>query len=180
MQTAYIVTFIGDDRPGLVEQVSSVIERNGGNWQESRLAQLGGKFAGLILVSLPADGGPALEAELGALAASGISVRVTPSADAAANTGAARSAMPASGRTITLTVLGPDRRGIVREISHALAQRRINMLEMDSEVRSAAMSAEMLFSARIAAWIPDATNMDDLRDTLDEIANHMTLEIDLE
>ena len=78
MQTSYIVTFIGDDRPGLVEQLSSVIEKNQGNWRESRLSQLGGKFAGLILVSLPVDGGPSLEADLSDLAASGISVRVTP------------------------------------------------------------------------------------------------------
>jgi len=179
VQTSYIVTFIGDDRPGLVEQLSGVIERNGGNWHESRLAQLGGKFAGLILVSLPADGGPALEAELSALAASGISVRVTPVSGApCGKSGAGPDTHP--GLDITLTVIGPDRRGIVREISHALAQRRINVLEMESEVRSAPMSAEMIFSARIAAWIPQTTSLEDLRDTLDEIANHMTLEIDLE
>lgn len=176
MQTSYIVTFIGDDRPGLVEQLSRVIEKNGGNWHESRLSQLGGKFAGLILVSLPADGGPTLEAELHELASSGISVRVTPTTTVAGR----QSAPPAPGRDITLTVIGPDRRGIVREISHALAQRQINVLEMDSEVRSAPMSAEAIFSARIEARTPESTNIDDLWDTLDEIANNMTLEIDLE
>jgi glycine cleavage system regulatory protein len=51
---------------------------------------------------------------------------------------------------------------------------------MDSHVNSAPMSAEMIFNARIDAWIPETTDMDDLSDTLDEIANHMTLEIDLE
>ena len=171
MATSYIVTFIGDDRPGLVEQLSSVIQRNGGNWLESRLSQLGGKFAGLILVTLPADDGKALEADLNALAASGISVRVTPTTERKA---------PEAGRNITLTVLGPDRLGIVREISHALAKRQINVTNMESEVRSAPMSAEMIFSANIEAWIPEGTRLDDLQDTLDDIANHMTLEIDLE
>ncbi len=171
MKTSYIITFIGDDRPGLVEQLSSVIEHNGGNWHESRLSQLGGKFAGLILVSLSADGGPALEADLSALAASGLSVRVTATGERTE---------PVPGRDITLTVLGPDRPGIVREISRALAQRQVNVLEMDSQVTSAPMSAEMLFSARIDAWIPEGANMNDLRDTLEEIANTMTLEIDLE
>ncbi len=170
MKSSYIITFIGDDRPGLVEQLSSVIERNGGNWHESRLSQLGGKFAGLILVSLPMEGGQSLETELTALAASGLSVRVTATGERKP---------PAPGRDITLTVLGPDRAGIVREISRALAQRQINVLEMDSQVNSAAMSAEMIFSARIAAWIPEATDMDDLAVSLDEIANHMTLDIDL-
>ena len=171
MATSYIVTFIGDDRPGLVEQLSSVIQRNDGNWLESRLSQLGGKFAGLILVSLPADDGQTLEADLNALAASGISVRVTPTGERK---------VPVPGRTITLTVIGPDRLGIVREISHALAKRQNNELNMESEVSSAPMSAEMIFSAHIEAWIPEGTKMDDLQDSLDDIANHMTLEIDLE
>jgi len=47
-------------------------------------------------------------------------------------------------------------------------------------VSSAPMSAEMIFNARIDAQVPQDTDMDDLSDTLDEIANHMTLEIDLE
>jgi glycine cleavage system regulatory protein len=171
VETSYIITFIGDDRPGLVEALSRVIESNKGNWLESRLSQLGGKFAGLISVVLPGENGAALEADLKGLSASGLSVRVTPAlAMAAASTG----------RGITLTVIGPDRLGIVREISRALAQREVNVVEMDSEVSSAPMSAEMIFSARIEAQIPDHIDLDDLEDSLDEIANTMTLEIDLE
>ena len=171
METSYIVTFIGDDRPGLVEQLSSVIESNRGNWHESRLSQLGGKFTGLILVSLPDESGAALQADLKALSASGLSVRVTPTS---------AGTVPQHGRDITLTVIGPDRLGIVREISRALAARQINVVEMESHVGSAPMSAEMIFKARIDAQIPSDTDMDDLSDTLEEIANHMTLEIDLD
>jgi len=171
VETSYILTFIGDDRPGLVEQLSTVIESNRGNWHESRLAQLGGKFAGLILVTLPAANASKLEAELKALAASGLSVRVTPTDNAAAAT---------AGRAITLTVLGPDRLGIVREISRALAARQINVVEMDSAVESAAMSGELLFRARIDALIPADTDLEDLHDSLEEVANNMTLDIDLD
>ena len=78
METSYIVTFIGDDRPGLVESLSRVIESNRGNWLESRLSQLGGKFAGLLLVTLPDENGAALQADLKALSSTGLSVRVTP------------------------------------------------------------------------------------------------------
>lgn len=171
METSYIVTFIGDDRPGLVEALSRAIEKNRGNWLESRLSQLGGKFAGLVLVVLPDENGPALEADLKALSASGLSVRVTAATAMAAT---------ASGRGITLTVIGPDRLGIVREISRALAERDVNVVEMDSEVSSAPMSAELIFTARIEAEIPEHIDLDDLEDSLEEIANHMTLEIELE
>lgn len=171
METSYIVTFIGDDRPGLVESLSRVIESNQGSWLESRLSQLGGKFAGLVLVTLPGDNGAALEADLKELSASGLSVRVTP---ATAMTASSR------GQSITLKVIGPDRLGIVREISRALAQREVNVVEMDSEVSSAPMSAELIFSARIDAEIPEHIDLDDLEDSLEEIANTMTLEIELE
>ncbi|MDH5173282.1 MAG: glycine cleavage system protein R [Gammaproteobacteria bacterium] len=171
METSYIVTFIGDDRPGLVESLSRVIESNRGNWLESRLSQLGGKFAGLVLVMLPGENGETLEAELKALSSSGLSVRVTPASAMAATS---------PGRSITLTVIGPDRLGIVREISRALAQREVNVVEMDSEVSSAPMSAEMIFRARIDAQIPEHIDLEDLEDSLEEIANVMTLEIELE
>lgn len=171
MDTSYIITFIGDDRPGLVEQLSSAIESNRGNWHESRLSQLGGKFAGLILVSLPTASGPDLETELKALSLSGLSVRVTPTTQTTIDGG---------GKAITLTVLGPDRLGIVREISRALAERNINVVEMDSQVDSAAMSGELLFKARIDAQIPESTDLDDLHESLEEIANNMTLDIDLD
>jgi glycine cleavage system regulatory protein len=171
VNSSYIITFIGDDRPGIVEQLSGVIQKNGGNWQESRLSQLGGKFAGLILVSLPADGGPALEADLGALATGNLSVSVTVTGE---------SATPLPGRNIVLSVIGPDRQGIVQEISRALAQQQINVIEMDSRVDSAPMSAELLFRAEINAWIPETTNMENLRESLEKIADHMTLEIELE
>ncbi|QFU76046.1 glycine cleavage system protein R [Halioglobus maricola] len=170
METSYIITFIGDDRPGLVEELSRTIENNRGNWHESRLSQLGGKFAGLILVSLPMDNGPTLEAELKALSASGLSVRVTATSETATR----------HGKAITLTLIGPDRLGIVKEVSHALAQREVNVIEMDSQVESAAMSSELLFRARIDALVPENTDMDSLQDSLDEIANHMTLDIELD
>ena len=171
METSYIITFIGDDRPGLVEELSSTIENNRGNWHESRLSQLGGKFAGLVLVTLPVESGAALEQDLKALSSSGLSVRVTP-------TSATRDCD--HGLAITLNVLGPDRLGIVKEIAHALAQRQINVVEMDSQVDSAAMSGESLFKARIDALVPQDTDMEDLHDTLEEIAEQMTLDIELD
>jgi glycine cleavage system regulatory protein len=164
------VTYIGDDRPGLIEQLSSTIEQNGGNWNESRSSQLGGKFAGLVLVTLPDGRSSKLLEDLQSLAASGLSVRVTPANQAPASDG---------GKQVRLSVMGPDRQGIVKEIAQALAARQINVVEMFSEVKSAPMSAEAIFQANIEATIPETANTDDLVDSLEEIANAMTLDIDL-
>lgn len=170
MESAFIVTFIGDDRPGLVEALSSAIERSGGNWLESRLSQLGGKFAGLVLVGLPQGEGEALELTLRGLADRGLSVRVTPASSQPALRGE---------RSIRLSLVGPDRPGIVREISRALAARQLNVVEMESEVSSAPMSGEQLFHASIEAELPAGATLERLQEALDAIADQMTLEIDL-
>ena len=172
MQTTFIVTFIGDDRPGLVEALSQVISAHGGNWLESRLSQLAGKFAGLIRVALPETSSEALQQSLKALDAAGISARVTP---CAATTQATDHA-----RLVTLTVLGPDRPGIVQEVAGALSARNINVVDMESYVSPAPMSAELLFHARIEAEVSEPNELEDLADRLETIADEMDVEVQLE
>ena len=172
MQTTFIITFIGDDRPGLVEELSQVISEHGGNWLESRLSQLAGKFAGLICVTLPEDSGEELRNALKGLAEAGISVKVTPCRPGLAAT--------EHGRIITLTILGPDRPGIVRETAAALSAQHINVVNMESYVSSAPMSAELLFHASVEAQVPEQADLEELVDTLDAIANEMGVDIQLE
>ena len=45
-----VLTYVGDDRPGLVSAVSEKIAAFGGTWLESRSARLAGKFAGILRV----------------------------------------------------------------------------------------------------------------------------------
>ena len=53
MQTYLLISFIADDRPGLVQSLSEAVAAHGGNWLESRMANLAGKFAGIVNVSVP-------------------------------------------------------------------------------------------------------------------------------
>ncbi|MDJ0878662.1 MAG: ACT domain-containing protein [Halieaceae bacterium] len=172
MPSTFIITFIGDDRPGLVEALSTVVADHGGNWLESRLSQLAGKFAGLISVSLPSESGPALEAALDALHAEGISVRVTPCDSSIAQDD--------HQRIVTLTVLGPDRPGVVREVSAALSKLKINVVDMESFVSPAPMSSEPLFQAQVEAVLPTGCELEALEESLDQIADEMHMDITLE
>ena len=172
MQTTFIISFIGEDRPGLVEALSDAISRHGGNWLESRLSQLAGKFTGLVSISLPEESSEALQEDLKNLSEAGLSVRLTPCTGQVANKEHAR--------LITLTILGPDRPGIVREIAAALSSRAINVVDMESYVSSAPMSAELLFHARVEAELPEQGNLEELGDSLDAIANEMDVDIQVE
>jgi glycine cleavage system regulatory protein len=169
VRKALVVNFVAGDRPGIVERLAAVIGDSDGNWEEARLAQLGGKFTGLALVNLPATAETAFRAALAALAAEGIDCRVTE---------AGADPTPA-GRRITLGVLGPDRPGIVHEISRALKAADINLLRLESSVRSAPMSAEPLFHATVEATAPAALQRGALDRELEAIAERMNLELDL-
>ncbi len=48
MKNFLVVTITCSDRPGIVERVTDVVVTHGGNWEESRLARLGGDFAGIV------------------------------------------------------------------------------------------------------------------------------------
>lgn len=170
MQSRYVISFIGDDRPGLVEDVASIVSTHGGNWLESRLSQLSSKFAGIVLISLPDGHTAQLEHTLRNLDRRGLSVRLTP-ADAAETTN--------YDTGVYLSIVGPDRPGIVREVSSALHGCGVNVIEMTTSVQSAPMAGEQLFEATVSGMLSDNGNREELADNLDQIANEMTLDIDI-
>jgi len=170
MRTSLVFTFISDDRPGLVENLSNVVASHGGNWLDSRLAQLAGKFAGIIRVSVPSAKLDALTAALHALESKGLKVVVEQTTSPNDEDRPLR---------YLLQVIGLDRPGIVKEVSRALATRNINVLELDTYLSSAPMTGEPLFNASALIAAPTSANIDELREQLDTIANELTVEIDL-
>ena len=55
MQIPLVMTLIGPDRTGLVESVARAVAEHGGNWLESRMCRLGGEFAGILRIEIPAE-----------------------------------------------------------------------------------------------------------------------------
>ena len=69
-----VLTVLGDDRPGLVSAVSAAVGAHHGSWERSEMARLSGKFAGIVLVSVPDAEVEGLRTALAALAAAGLHV----------------------------------------------------------------------------------------------------------
>jgi len=169
MRTSLVLTVIGDDKPGIVEQLSERVLATGANWEESRMARLAGKFAGLLRVSVATDQADALAATLRELDAGGLSVVVTRSG--AGTTGAQR--------TVGLELIGHDHPGIVRDISRALAQLGVNIEELDTDVTSAPMSGDSLFRARVTLGVPSGVTVNQLRTVLEELAGELMVDLTL-
>ena len=167
MRISLVMTLIARDRPGLVDAISSVIASHDGNWLESRMSRLGGQFAGILRIELPSETKDSLIESLRALDASGLTVSVQQDTPAAEN----------PGETRVLEVVGHDRPGIVRQISHALAKHGVNVEEISSEVASAAMSGEPLFKARARVTLPDGCNAAQLQQELEKIAADLIVDL---
>ncbi len=168
MKTSLVVTVIGDDRPGIVEALSEQVLAAGGNWEESRMARLAGKFAGLLLVSVDAVRADDLAAALSNLRPESLTI-VARRGDAPADTL----------QPFTLQVLGSDHPGIVRDISRVLAQHGVNLEERATEVTSAPMSGETLFRARAELRLPSVLSAEQLRRLLEALAADVMVDVTL-
>jgi glycine cleavage system regulatory protein len=170
MRTSLVLTVIGNDRPGIVEQISDQVLAAGANWEESRMARLAGKFTGLLRVSVDGERAEALADSLRTLSSGGLTVVVE--RGAGDDVGATRG--------ITLDLVGNDHAGIVRDIARALADRHINIEELETEVTSAAMSGETLFRAHAHLAVPATVTLAELRTLLEAVGSDLMVDITLE
>jgi glycine cleavage system regulatory protein len=168
--TDLVLTLLGPDRPGLVELVAKVIADHGGNWLESRMSHLAGKFAGILRAEVPPDRVAAATAALNQLESRGLKVTVEV---------AARAGAPAPDQSMDLELMGLDRPGIVREISQLLASNGVNVEELVTNRGSAPMSGEMLFEARAHVRVPPATDVAKLRAELERVGSDLLVEVKL-
>lgn len=173
MMTSLVLTLIGEDRPGLVRALSEQVAALGGNWLESRMARLAGKFAGILLVSVPEANADALAAALRELESQGLRITI--------EKGIGEVETPVQGyRMLKLDLVGQDRPGIVRDISQALAGRGVSIEELTTEYISGSWSGENLFQAAARLRVPRNVALDELRELLEGLANELMVDIVLD
>jgi glycine cleavage system regulatory protein len=168
MSISLVLTAIGDDKPGLVEQLSTVISRNNGNWLESSMSHLAGKFAGIVCVSVDENDLDALKRDLAALPGLRITAEVSGEPPAEAR------------RRLTLVLVGHDRIGIVREVAQVLARHAVNVEELNTHTASAPMSAEILFHATAELTASPDLDSSALVRELEQISNDLIVDITLD
>ncbi len=175
MQTPLVMTVLGTDRTGLVESLASLVAEHGGNWLESRMCRLGGEFAGILRIHVPADRQAALTRAVERLQERGLAVIIRPDASAATTP----SGPSGPGQLMTLELVGHDRPGIVRQITAALAARNVNVEELETECVSAPMSGEILFKAHARLSVPPTCDPQGLRSELEKLAADMLVDLRL-
>jgi glycine cleavage system regulatory protein len=173
MKTYLVLTLIGRDQPGLVESLAQIVAQHHGNWLESNMSRLAGKFAGILRVSVDASRVDALVAALDALSPR-LKLVVEQSSDPSDTTDNS-----AGLRALRLNLVGNDRPGIIRDISGVLARQHVNVDDLETECVPAPMSSDMLFRADAVLHIPAGLDIDALRTELERIADDLIVDISL-
>ena len=165
-----VLTAIGDDRAGLVSSLADIVASHGGNWEESQLAELAGKFAGIVVVSVSADRVDEFVAATRTLDGL-LDVSVYP--------GTVENAGDDSTR-LTLAVLGNDHPGIVHELSTVLSAHGLSIERMTTNTREAPMAGGLLFEATMDVRVPPQTDVTDVRVELERIAAELFVDLGID
>ena len=120
------VTVLGDDRPGIVAEVTAALADLGGNLEDSTMTLLRGHFAMVVLVRTGASQAE-VEAALQSVAAGGsLTVDVRVLADSGRR--------PDPGAAWTLRVHGADRPGIVAAVTRVVSAHGGNIVDLGTRL----------------------------------------------
>lgn len=147
MRTHVVLTISGPDRVGVVEDVAAAILSLGGNIETSRMVRLGGEFATLALVDLPADSMTKMSDAFAELTAQGYTAYFS---SVRTFEGPEREGWSA----YVVEIFGADHEGIVHQIARGLAQSGVTIDSLDTEVVPAPVSGADLFTMKATVAVP--------------------------
>lgn len=154
-----ILTIMANDRPGIAERLAREIEAHQGNWLESRMATMAGKFAGIVRIDIPVEQSEAAQKALQGLRDEGLSVQIE---------------LGESSETEyeqhKVAVVGNDRPGIVREVTNAFASLGVNVIDLHTEIEPASMSGGSLFKASIEFSLTSEQDMESVVTALEDLS----------
>ena len=168
MKHEIVLSVIADDHPGIVQTLAQTITDHGGNWLDSGMSHLGGKFAGIVLLEVSEAREQDLENALRSLDQRGLHISFERTAPPKAH----------PHHYVMVNIVATDRPGIVEEISELLAAHDINIETLSTSVADTPMSSGHLFKARFQANLPPEMSYDDLQQVLESASDDLMVELD--
>lgn len=174
MKAYLVLTAVGPDRPGIVNQVSKLLFDHGCNLEDSRMAILGGEFALIVLVSGSSDriakvreGFAAFAAKIGLV-------------------GTAKEAAGPQGRKdkgfvpFQVRAVGLDHEGIVHQIAHALHQMGANIESLETQATSAPFTGAPMFTLLMRVVVPPQMSLSELRSKLQTVCDAVNVDVTIQ
>ena len=167
-----VLSALGNDRPGIVDQLARAIFDLDCNIADSRMTVLGGEFAILMLIEGPWNQLARLEGQIDELQerlSLTITLRRTEERRATGDL------LP-----YAVDVVALDHPGIVHSLASFFSQRGINIEDMSTSSYAAAHTGTPMFSVHINVGIPANIHIAALRDEFMDFCDAMNLDAVLE
>jgi glycine cleavage system regulatory protein len=172
MKNFLVATITCPDRTGIVERITATLVEFSANWEESRMARLGGQFAGVVKISVPDARTQALVEALHALSDEHMTIVVRATAPVSQE-------LPAGFTMYALRLAGGDHEGIVHTVAAYLVERGINVESMETEVIPAPITAAPLFHMQAVIRVPVDVAREELQANLHQIGDELGVDIEI-
>jgi glycine cleavage system regulatory protein len=156
-----VLTIIGRDRAGVVASLADVVRFHDGNWKRSELAEIGGTFAGVVVVEVGDDRVDELLTNLLVLRDQGLHVtaqQVEEPIDAP------------DAFEVRLRLTGDDRPGVVHEISTAVSDLGISISRLGTVTDLPGSDGGGQFEITVQLSVPVGADLDAVLDSIGERA----------
>jgi glycine cleavage system transcriptional repressor len=171
MNNNLVISIIGHDRVGLVDELTKLIVEAKGNIEASRMAHLGGEFAILMHVVVPDENSTALQKTVKKLSNDGFKVIITETKQSDPST--YQGWLP-----YRVEVNGADHEGIIYNVSHHIANLGINIESMDTNIVKAPISGTPLFTLTAIVFAPPEQSHD-WYEELNSVADELNVDIEI-
>jgi glycine cleavage system transcriptional repressor len=165
-----ILFLVGKDRPGIVDDVSTLLFEAGANIEDSRMAVMGGRFSSMTLFSCTAEQVEAVKEGLGELRKLGLEIHLHPAEDPTVHP--ARAGLP-----LKFEIVAMDHPGIVQHVVRLLRKHDVNIESLETQVTRAPLSGAPLFDLRIEAKVPAGGSIATIKEELARLAGEMNLDL---
>lgn len=172
MKKYLVISALGNDRPGIVNELSRPIVEAGCNIEASRMAVLGGEFALMLMISGNWSAVAKLESQL-----SGLEKKLA----------LTLLSKPTEPRPVqqnmvpyVVDVVAMDHPGIVHHIADFFAGQAINIEEMSTWTYPAAHTGTPMFSLNMTISVPAELNIGRLRHEFTVFCDDLNLDATLE
>lgn len=172
MNKSLVISALGNDKSGIVNELSKAILDQGGNITESRMTVLGGEFVMMLLIK---GNQKCIDNILSKLEKTGENLNLTLIAKETETQESALKRLP-----YQITVVSMDHPGIVHNISDFLSSHGLNIEEIDTKTYPAAHTGTPMFSLEMTISIPVDSSVRSLRDEFITFCDDLNLDVSLE
>jgi glycine cleavage system transcriptional repressor len=166
-----VISSIGTDKPGIVNELAKACSTNQCNIIDSRMTVLGGEFAVIMMVSGTSNAVSKLEAVLPELSNSlGLTTTVKQTQK--------RDSSPAMAYAVSVVAL--DNPGIVHEIAQYFSTRNINIDDLQTGTYSAPHTGTQMFNLSMTIRLDADTHIASLRDEFMDFCDELNLDAVIE